>query len=300
MQSLTGAAAVTWTLGYDPSGAVVSRQASNTSYLWHPGSASVAYAANGLDQYTTAGGATLSYTDIRANLTSLSSSGPTFSYDTMNDLLGASGPTAVTMAYDPAGRIQTKTAGGAATTFLYAGSMLVGEYDSSGNILARYVPGPGQDEAALWYSGAGTATPQWLHADQQGSTIAWSNSTGASLGTQAYDPWGLPSAWSGSRYAYTGQIMIPEAQLYDYKARAYDPALGRFIQTDPAGYASDLNSYAYAGNDPVDFLDPVGWAIRSSTRQCNAMASRIAFRRPPPSESKSSRPRVITFQIQVC
>jgi RHS repeat-associated protein len=91
-----------------------------------------------------------------------------------------------------------------------------------------------------------------------GSTIAWSNTTGASLGTQAYDPYGQPQAWSGPRYAYTGQLMIGEAQLYDYKARAYAPGLGRFMQTDPAGYVSDLNPYAYAANDPLDFSDPSG------------------------------------------
>jgi len=277
-QSLTGSGAVTWTMAYDPSSAIVSREASNTTYLWHGGAASTAYAANGLNQYTTAGGATLSYTDSRANLTSLSASGPTFSFDTANDLLSASGPTAVSMTYDPAGRIQTKTSGGTTETFLYAGSMLVGEYSTSGAILDRYVPGPAQDEATLWYSGAGTATPQWLHADQQGSTIAWSNSSGASLGTQAYDPNGQPSAWSGPRYAYTGQLMIAEAQLYHYKARAYDPALGRFLQTDPAGYVSDMNPYAYVAGSPVNGVDPSGM----DPTQPDPLVQPIDGTEPPP------------------
>jgi len=164
----------------------------------------------------------------------------------------------VTLAYDAAGRLATKTAGGTADTFLYSGSMLVGEYNSAGTILSRYIPGPGGDEAALWYSGAGTTTAQWLHADAQGSTIAWSNATGASLGTLAYDPYGQPSAWSGPRYAYTGQLMLPEARLYHDKARAYSPGLGRFLQTDPAGMAGGVNLYAYAGEDPVNGVDPSG------------------------------------------
>jgi RHS repeat-associated protein len=136
--------------------------------------------------------------------------------------------------------------------------MLVGEYNSSGIILDRYIPGPNPDEAALWYSGTGTTTPQWLHTDTQGSTIAWSNGTGGSLGSQAYDPYGQPSAWSGSRYSYTGQLMIPEGQFYHYKARAYYPVLGRFFQTDPAGYVSDVNWYEYAGENPLNVKDPSG------------------------------------------
>jgi RHS repeat-associated protein len=256
-QSLTGGSNVMFTLGYDPSGGLVTRQASNTAYLWHGGAASTAYTLNGLNQYTAVGGAAMGY-DGRQNLNSDGTTSNSLTYDVENRLLTASAPTAVTLALDPTGRILTKTASSAAETFLYAGQMLVGEYDSSGNILARYIPGPGQDEAAIVYSGAGVTTPQWLHADQQNSTIAWSNGSGAAIGTQAYDPYGQPQAWSGSRFAYTGQLMIAEAQLYHYKARAYDPALGRFPQTDPAGYASDVNPYAYVGNDPVDGVDPSG------------------------------------------
>jgi uncharacterized protein RhaS with RHS repeats len=43
-----------------------------------------------------------------------------------------------------------------------------------------------------------------------------------------------------------------------YKARVYDPSLGRFLQTDPIGYESDLNLLAYVGNDPVNAIDAFG------------------------------------------
>jgi len=48
--------------------------------------------------------------------------------------------------------------------------------------------------------------------------------------------------------------------LYYYKARFYDPAIGRFLQTDPAGTQDDLNLYAYVGNNPVNRVDPTGLA----------------------------------------
>ena|GEM_PF-2457126 len=275
VQSLAGGAAVTFTLSYDPASGLVSRGASNSAYTWHPGTASTAYAANGLNQYATLAPGGASAYDADGNTTLDASSATTFGYDLENRLTSANAPTAVTLAYDASGRLQTKTAGGAADTFLYAGAMLVGEYNGSGTILARYIPGPASDEAALWYAGPGTATPQWLHADAQGSTIAWSNGSGASLGTLAYDPYGQPSAWSGPRFAYTGQLSIAEAHLYDDKARAYSPALGRFLQTDPAGLAGGVNLYAYVGNDPVNGIDPSGMTEAKDTAPVTCVGAAV-------------------------
>jgi len=37
------------------------------------------------------------------------------------------------------------------------------------------------------------------------------------------------------RFRYTGQIFIPELGMYHYKARAYSPQPGRFMQIHGAG-----------------------------------------------------------------
>ncbi|XP_050072535.1 uncharacterized protein LOC126560623 [Anopheles maculipalpis] len=57
-------------------------------------------------------------------------------------------------------------------------------------------------------------------------------------------------------YLYTGQEWEPETGLYNYRARLYDPDIGRFYQMDPKEqYPSP---YVYAGNSPVSLIDPDG------------------------------------------
>ena len=74
----------------------------------------------------------------------------------------------------------------------------------------------------------------------------------------SYDAYGLPASGNIGWFQYTGQIWLEEAGLYHYKARAYHPALGRFMQPDPIGYAAGMNMYAYVGGDPINATDPSG------------------------------------------
>lgn len=66
------------------------------------------------------------------------------------------GSTTVALTYDPAGRLQqTAATTGASTTttqFLYSGSNMVAEYDDSGTLLNRYLPGAGTDEWLVQYA----------------------------------------------------------------------------------------------------------------------------------------------------
>lgn len=158
----------------------------------------------------------------------------------------------------PLGRLRSYTTGGTTTEFLYDGDRLVAEYVS--NVVARrYAHGPGVDEPLIWYEGSSISSGQnWLIADRQGSIVATTNASGTA--TYAYDPYGIPREWTGPRFRYTGQMILSELQLYHYKARVYDPGLGRFLQTDPVGYQADMNLYAYSSDDPINLIDPTGLA----------------------------------------
>ncbi len=118
--------------------------------------------------------------------------------------------------------------------------------------------GPGIDEPLVQYEGATTNNKNWFYADHQGSVVATADSAGVSTGSYSYGPYGEPNNDGSARFRYTGQQYFADLWLYYYKARFYSPTLGKFMQTDPIGYAGDLNLYAYVGGNPVNFTDPSG------------------------------------------
>jgi len=45
-----------------------------------------------------------------------------------------------------------------------------------------------------------------------------------------------------------------------YRARYYDPQIGRFISEDPIGFGGGMKFYSYVKNNPAKYVDPSGLA----------------------------------------
>jgi RHS repeat-associated protein len=202
--------------------------------------------------------------DDNGNLVQKAAGSETLSlvYDALDRLVEAqrTGFPLESYRYDPDGRRIEKSVGGDTTRFVYSGSDIVAEVGSDwATPRALYTHGPGIDDPLVRTDDDGGAL--YYHRDGLGSSVAVSDQTGTTAATARYDAFGQVVEATGAipRYGYTGREPDATGLVY-YRARYYDPSVGRFTQRDPAGAVDGVNRYAYAVNNPVNFTDPLGLA----------------------------------------
>jgi|GEM_PF-2120717 len=156
--------------------------------------------------------------------------------------------------------------------------------------------GTGIDEPLIqenWNYYENTQQRYHLLTDALGSVVEYFDEySGASENLQ-YDAWGSVGGeppWNmlGPAYGYTGREFLSK-DYYFYRARYYEPDIGRFTQRDPMDYFMDEPSaesrpfYVYANNNPISFTDPLGLDATgeavpvSATGTYNCMAWGIGF-----------------------
>ncbi len=182
------------------------------------------------------------------------------------------GTTTVSYQYDHEGnRVEQSSA---SRTVVYANSY----YDIEGTELRRHIPAGslGTIATSTYDSSDSTAETVYHHKDHLGGTHVETDSTGAVLEYIVYKPFGgvLSDVQSGTYendYKYTGKELDPDTGYSYYGARYYMGTYGRFTSQDPVylgmGSATPesvlrdpqvLNSYSYARNNPVSYIDVNG------------------------------------------
>nr|WP_269454730.1 PASTA domain-containing protein [Methylomonas koyamae] len=163
--------------------------------------------------------------------------------------------------YDANNRRIARIVDGVAEGTLYDGDNAWLDTDANGAITTRYLFGPGMDRnIARWRDSEGTV---WYLTDKLGTVRDLLDSSGHIINHNDYASFGgllaQTSQQDADRYAFTGREYDTDAGLYYYRARYYDPVVGRFIGEDPIGFeGKDSNLYRYVSNKPIGGVDPTG------------------------------------------
>ncbi|MDC6180664.1 RHS repeat-associated core domain-containing protein, partial [Ralstonia solanacearum] len=274
------ATAANQTFGYDDQGRLI-------SYLPASSSQSYSYDANGNRTGQTIGGSSYTQTVDPASNRQTASMGPTptkNSYDAAGNQIGDG---STTYSYSDRGRLASVTKNGITTSYLYNGleqrvvksgtnvpsgatryvydeaGHLIGEYDQSGNAI--------QETVYLGDTPVGTVkngTAYYIYADQIDTPRVITDTNNLMVWRwDQTDPFGamLPDENPTSLGTFTYNLRFP-GQVYDAETgkhynvnRDYDPASGRYIQSDPIGLnGGQPSTYSYVRGNPVKSTDSQG------------------------------------------
>ncbi len=157
--------------------------------------------------------------------------------------------------------------------YYYADQQVIEVRDGNDQVLRQYIFGNGIDEVVRMdtYNGS-TITPYYFHSNGIGSTTAVTDVNGQVVERYKYDLYGMPTFMDAagnviSKSAIDNNILFqgreyePETNFYYYRARHFDPIMGRFLQVDPMGYQDSMNLYQAFNMNPFNFTDPFGLVI---------------------------------------
>ena len=151
------------------------------------------------------------------------------------------------------------------TPAIYPASSYVKEVDGTTTTIKKTYSAGSTSIAVRTIINGTEDTLNWLLSDHLGSASITTTADGTWFSELRYSAFGETRYSSGitsTDYRYTGQLEQADLNLYYYNARFYDPALGRFVQSDtviPDFYnIQDWDRYAYVRNNPLIYTDPNG------------------------------------------
>jgi RHS repeat-associated protein len=230
------------------------------------GTASIQYDSAG--HITSDGTNTFTHSD-RGRMVAASNAGGTVTYafNGFGQRASKSGPTALVPAgtnyylYDEAGQLlgEYDATGAPVYETIYLGSAPVGALKQTG------MAGAGNIAVTIYNVYADQIdTPRMI--TQQDHTIVWRWDTAEAFGATAPDQ--NPSSIGTFAYnqRFPGQVFDSETGLFQNWNREYNARLGRYVQSDPIGLNGGINTFAYAGGNPIVFADPTGTSATLGAR----------------------------------
>ncbi|MFO1323218.1 MAG: RHS repeat-associated core domain-containing protein [Burkholderiales bacterium] len=197
-----------------------------------------------------------------------------YTYNNTNRMVqvNSGGTTVASYAVNGLGQRVRKVVGATTTLFVYdEQGRLVGEYDSTGTLIQETVWLDDLPIATLRPTGTGVPTPialHYVHPDHLGSPRAITRPSDDALlwRWDNTDPFGNsvpnenPAALGVFKYGlrFPGQYFDAELGTHYNYFRDYDPAIGRYSQSDPIGLRGGANTYSYVRSRPTRLFDPFG------------------------------------------
>ena len=170
-------------------------------------------------------------------------------------------PTAV-YQYNALGQRVSKSVSGSVQHF---------HYDESGRLLAMNVPGAEHSNEFIYankhrlarvVTDRDSASIEYFHNDHLGRPLALTDASAQLIWRGQYLPFGsmrvILNATDDQELGFPGQLYDRESSYWYNYFRDYDASLGRYIQSDPTGLAGGINTYSYAYQNALLYVDPYG------------------------------------------
>ncbi len=161
-------------------------------------------------------------------------------------------------AYNFLGQRVAKTTSSTVTHFLYdrAGHLLAESNGATGAAQTEYLS---LDDMPLALVTGGTL--YFIHPDHLGTPQKATDASQNLAWDAVLRPFGQTEQQtfpSLTNLRFPGQYYDSESGLAQNWFRDYDASVGRYIESDPIGLGSGLNTYTYVAGNPVIRLDPFG------------------------------------------